>query len=287
MKLHRHLLVLASGLAFAEAAHAQSLLNGIVRGVIDGDNLLIEINGAIREVNLAYIVPAPGESAAQYLEELLPMGTPVQIDVAFTLSTGRMYGYVYQANGLVNKQMLEGGQSLIYRASPNGVIQSWYQEAQTTAQVAGLGYWQGSSALLGSPQSNSLMPAASYVGVGTLVLAAVGVGLFKLHNYLRKRPTHPKQKLSQLQRSLESSLSVQKQLERDLATGQQKVEEWMARAKEAVQQNDDNLARTALVQKRLEAEKAEQLRMDLQQVSQQVTEIRTSIDQIQNQKYFH
>lgn len=255
----------------SQAASAQALLSGTVERVIGGDDVLVNIDGQTVQVDLVYIRPPIGSLQAErqarnYLEELLPPGTPVQLDVAWRASDGRLFAYVYSSDGLVNLKMLEAGRSVAPWQLPNPVLQTWYSEAQTYAQANQLGVWQAVESASMAQAATPLPGGIPAWSVGGAV-AVVSLGLLAQQWRRKGARTQPlKRELRKLQGSLAEHLTEQKHLERQLQAAKQQVEVWVERAKLALQNDQEDLARQALLRKQAHLQEVERLQRSLDAV---------------------
>jgi endonuclease YncB( thermonuclease family) len=276
-------LLLGSLSAFLDsnAVSAQALLSGTVERVIGGDDVLVNINGQTVQVDLVYVRPPIGSLEAErqarnYLEELLPPGTPVQLDVAWRASDGRLFAYVYGRDGLVNVKMLEAGRSVAPWRLPNPVLQTWYSEAQTYAQANQLGVWQ---AVESASMAQAATPLPGGIPAWSLAVAVVSLGLLaqKFRRKRGRRASHPGRELHKLQGSLAEQLTEQKNLERQLQAAKQQVETWVERAKLALQNDQEDLARQALLRKQAHLKEVERLQQSLDAVAVQVETTRIEL----------
>ncbi|MCF2971502.1 PspA/IM30 family protein [Synechococcus sp. Nb3U1] len=269
-------------LASSRAASAQALLSGTVERVIGGDDVLVNIDGQTVQVDLVYIRPPIGSLQAErqarnYLEELLPPGTPVQLDVAWRASDGRLFAYVYSSDGLVNLKMLEAGRSVAPWQLPNPVLQTWYSEAQTYAQANQLGVWQAVESASMAQAATPLPGGIPAWSVGGAV-AVVSLGLLAQQWRRKGAKTQPlKQELRKLQGSLAEHLTEQKHLERQLQAAKQQVEVWVERAKLALQNDQEDLARQALLRKQAHLKEVERLQRSLDAVVMRVETTRIEL----------
>lgn len=211
---------------------------------------------------------------------------------------------MYNAEGLVNLEMLRQGQAVVYERFLYGANRERYLEAQELAQAARRGFWQqrnpvmpwefretaaqtsafaGSNVLDGSFLRENLAAAAG-VGIAT---AVVMVGLSKL---LWRKPSRQRvsirqmeRDLKQLQRSLATTLASRKQLERQYDQLLQKAEDWFVRAQKASQHDQDELARQALVQRNQHMSAAEAVRKSLDEVEAQAATLREGISRLESQ----
>ncbi|MFQ3585457.1 MAG: PspA/IM30 family protein [Cyanobacteriota bacterium] len=291
-------------------AAAQSSGTAQVRSVVDGDTFWADLNGRPTRFRLSY-VDAPeltqgrwGRLSQEALQNLIPTGSLVQVDTLYVTPEGLHIAQVYNADGLVNLEMLRQGHAVVYERFLHGANRQRYLEAQEGAQAARLGFWQQrspvmpwefretgvqTSAFAGANVLNGSFirenpTAAAGVGIATVV---VMVGLSKL---LWKKPSQKKvsirqmeRDLKQLQRSLTTTLASRKQLERQYDEILQKAEDWFIRAEQATQHQNDGMAREALVQRNQHMSAAEAVRKSLDEVEAQMVTIRESIARVESQ----
>ncbi|MFQ3612865.1 MAG: PspA/IM30 family protein [Cyanobacteriota bacterium] len=277
-------LLLGSLTAFlgSNAVSAQTMLSGTVERVIGGDDVLVNINGQTVQVDLVYVRPPIGSleverQARNYLEELLPPGTPVQLDVAWRASDGRLFAYVYSSDGLVNLKMLAAGRSVAPWRLPNPVLQTWYSEAQAYAQANQLGVWQAVESASMAQAATPLPGGIPLWGVGGAV-AVVSLGV--LAQKLRRkgaRTQPPNRDLRKLQGSLAEQLTEQKHLERQLQAAKQQADIWLERAKMALHNEQEDLARQALLRKQAHLKEVERLQQALDEATVRVESTRIEL----------
>ncbi|MEN9231280.1 MAG: PspA/IM30 family protein [Thermostichus sp. DG02_5_bins_236] len=277
-------LLLGSLTAFlgSNAVSAQTMLSGTVERVIGGDDVLVNINGQTLQVDLVYVRPPLGSveverQARNYLEELLPPGTPVQLDVAWRASDGRLFAYVYSSDGLVNLKMLEAGRAVAPWRLPNPVLQAWYSEAQTYAQANQLGVWQ---AVESASMAQAATPLPGGIPLWSVGGAVAVVSLGVLAQKLRRkgaRTQPPKRDLRKLQGSLAEHLTEQKHLERQLQAAKQQADTWLERAKMALHNEQEDLARQALLRKQAHLKEVERLQQALDEATVRVESTRIEL----------
>ncbi len=261
-----------SVLAFATSVQAQTL-EGVVIDILDGDHLLVDFNGQQLIVNLAYIrPPLDGNwdlAATDHLNQLVPAGTLVTFEPAFRLGDIH-YGYLSADGVMVNLQMLEAGLVETPWQIPPGKSAAYdYAETQAIAQGNGL------YAPPPTPLPNWTGPA---IGVGGALLVMGAIRAMK-RKHVAKPATPRKVSNKQLQETLTTTLATQKQLERDYAEAQMKADEWFQRAEQAMQQNEEDLAKQALVEKKRFHQKAQDLQKTLEVTQAQVSDLRHQLDQ--------
>ena len=82
-------------------------------------------------------------AATNYLSQLLPVGTTIQIEVGteHTDLYGRLLAYIYKGNLDINKEMVRKGYAVTYFIYPNLSYFGEYQNALVQARSQGLGIW--------------------------------------------------------------------------------------------------------------------------------------------------
>jgi micrococcal nuclease len=291
-------------------AAAQSSGTARVRSVVDGDTFWADLNGRPTRFRLAY-VDAPeltqgrwGRLSQEALQNLLPTGSLVQVDTLYVTPEGLHIAQVYNADGLVNLEMLRQGQAVVYERFLQGANRQCYLEAQEAAQAARLGFWQQRNPVMPWEFRETATQTSAFAGVnvldGSLIrenpAAAAGVGIATavvmvgLSKVLWRKPSRQRvsirqmeRDLKQLQRSLTTTLASRKQLERRYDEILQKAEDWFVRAEKASQQNQDDLAREALVRRNQHMSAAEAVRKSLDEVEAQVATLREGISRLESQ----
>lgn len=126
----------------------------VVRSVIDGDTIEVELGG--REYRLRYIgVDTPERGEPYYAEATeanrqLVEGQPIILvkDVSETDRFGRLLRYVYLEDGtFVNAELLRQGMARRVTFPPDVAQQTHFGQVQEEARLAGRGLW-GLSELL-------------------------------------------------------------------------------------------------------------------------------------------
>jgi micrococcal nuclease len=130
--------------------------NATVARAVDGDTLVVEIDGTDERLRLIGIdTPESvaedrpdecyGHEAAEHLRELLPAGTPIRIerDVEPRDQYDRLLGYAYRAaDGLfVNEALVAGGYAEAKEFPPNTTLHEQLEAAETAARSADVGFW--------------------------------------------------------------------------------------------------------------------------------------------------
>jgi len=135
--------------------------NGTVVNVVDGDTIdvLLDVGDGPVEERIRLIgidtpetkqpdspVECFGPEATAFVEELLPMGTPVRVerDVVARDDFGRLLGYVYRSDdGLfVNETIVRQGYATPLSIEPNTTFERLMIEAARAAESDDLGLWQ-------------------------------------------------------------------------------------------------------------------------------------------------
>lgn len=138
-------LVGAQPLAQPAAGSAQAL-GATVLSIGDGDTIRVRQAGRILTVRLACI-DAPetaqspyGQLARRYLQQRLPTGLAVRLEVKTTDRYGRTVAEVIGALNL-NLAMVEAGQAFAYRQYLGGCNRQAYLDAEERASRLGVGVW--------------------------------------------------------------------------------------------------------------------------------------------------
>lgn len=138
------LLVLAALLPGAGSAQA---LKGEVLSIGDGDTIRVRQGGRAITVRLACI-DAPetaqrpyGQQARSYLQQRLPVGREVSLDVKTTDRYGRSVAEVISDIN-INLAMVEDGQAFSYRQYLGGCDAKEYLDAEYRASRRRYGVWQ-------------------------------------------------------------------------------------------------------------------------------------------------
>ena len=138
------LLTLASLLATAPAA---ALPTATVLSIGDGDTLRVRQGGRALTIRLACI-DAPetaqspwGQQARRYLQQRLPIGRTVSLDVKTTDRYGRTVAEVISDIN-INLVLVEDGQAFAYRQYLGGCDAKEYLDAEYRASRRRYGVWQ-------------------------------------------------------------------------------------------------------------------------------------------------
>ena len=138
------LLVLAALLPGAGSAQA---IKGEVLSIGDGDTIRVRQGGRAITVRLACI-DAPetaqrpyGQQARSYLQQRLPVGREVSLDVKTTDRFGRSVAEVISDIN-INLAMVEDGQAFAYRQYLGGCDAKEYLDAEYRASRRRYGVWQ-------------------------------------------------------------------------------------------------------------------------------------------------
>ncbi len=88
--------------------------------------------------------------------------------------------------------------------------------------------------------------------------------------------------LVQLRQAVATAIASQKRMERQYEQAQQNVDEWQRRAELALRNNDENLAREALVRKKTFTETAQSFKKQVEDQSNQVHVLRTNMTKLES-----
>ena len=113
----------------------------------DGDTIRVRQAGKALTVRLACI-DAPetakspyGQQARTYLQQRLPIGREVSLNIKTTDRYGRSVAEVFSGVN-INLALVEDGQAFVYRQYLSGCDSKAYLEAEDRASRARLGVWQ-------------------------------------------------------------------------------------------------------------------------------------------------
>lgn len=135
--------------------------NAVVERVVDGDTLVVVVEGAEERVRLIGMntpesvdrrrpVMCFGKEASAHLDELVPAGTPVRLerDVEVRDRYDRLLAYLYRASdGLfVNLAMVTDGYAQQYTFPPNVAHTEAFGRAERQARADGTGLWSACEA---------------------------------------------------------------------------------------------------------------------------------------------
>lgn len=127
-----------------------------VKRVIDGDTVVIRINGVDERVRLIGVdtpetkdprkpVQCFGEEASAFTKSLLPEGTPLRLerDVEERDRFGRLLAYVYRLDDdlFVNRELVARGYAMPLTIAPNVTHADEFVALAAAARDAGLGLW--------------------------------------------------------------------------------------------------------------------------------------------------
>ena len=122
-------------------------ITATVLSVGDGDTIRVRQTGQVLTVRLACI-DAPendqtpyGQQARRYLQQRLPIGREVSLNIKTTDRYGRTVAEVISEIN-INLALVEDGQAFAYRQYLRGCDAKAYQEAEERASRARLGVWQ-------------------------------------------------------------------------------------------------------------------------------------------------
>jgi len=150
-----------SGASPSELSPNELSPNGTVKYVVDGDTIdvLLDVgDGPIEErirligidtpetVRPDFPVECFGPEASAFVQELLPIGTPIRVerDVVARDDFGRLLGYVYRTDdGLfVNETIVRQGYATPLSIEPNTTFEQVMVDAARAAESDDLGLWQ-------------------------------------------------------------------------------------------------------------------------------------------------
>ena len=129
---------------------------GTVVRVVDGDTVVVNVNGTEEKVRLIGIdtpetvdprkpVQCFGREASNHTKELLPPGTPVTLvaDVEPRDRYRRMLSYIYRSsdNLFVNLALVNDGYARVYTYPPNVAHVDEFRAAERSARDAKRGLW--------------------------------------------------------------------------------------------------------------------------------------------------
>ncbi len=154
------LLVIAVSACGSAASHGDPSdaveANATVVRVVDGDTLVVDVDGVDERVRLIGIntpesvdrnrpVMCFGKEASHHLAELLEPGTAVRLerDVEPRDRYDRLLAYVYRASDgrFMNLAMVTDGYAQQYTFPPNVAHTEQFGEAERAARAAGVGLW--------------------------------------------------------------------------------------------------------------------------------------------------
>lgn len=134
----------------------QKLLNATVVRVVDGDTIIIKVNGREERVRMLCVdtpesvspnvAPQPfGKEASEFTKTALPAGTSIQIETGLGDGRdkyGRLLVYIYVDGKMFNETLLEKGLARVaYVYSPNTKYVDRFNEIQKKAQANEIGIW--------------------------------------------------------------------------------------------------------------------------------------------------
>jgi endonuclease YncB( thermonuclease family) len=135
-----------AALAWPAGVAAQGV-SATVLSIGDGDTIRVRQAGKALTVRLACI-DAPetaqgpyGQQARNYLQQRLPVGREVSLEVKTTDRYGRSVAEVFSGVN-INLALVEDGQAFAYRQYLSGCDAKAYLEAEERASRARLGVWQ-------------------------------------------------------------------------------------------------------------------------------------------------
>jgi endonuclease YncB( thermonuclease family) len=138
--------VALTALAWPAGVAAQGVKTTVL-SIGDGDTIRVRQAGKALTVRLACI-DAPetaqspyGQQARTYLQQRLPIGREVSLDIKTTDRYGRSVAEVFSGVN-INLALMEDGQAFAYRQYLSGCDATAYLEAEERANRARLGVWQ-------------------------------------------------------------------------------------------------------------------------------------------------
>jgi micrococcal nuclease len=129
------------------------VLHDVIARVVDGDTIVGRSAGRVRLIGIntpelsghASIVRCFGREAAHRMEELLPEGTAIQLqlDVEHQDKYGRLLAYVYRETdgAFVNAMLVEQGYAMVATIPPNVAHVNQLLDLQTLARAKQRGLW--------------------------------------------------------------------------------------------------------------------------------------------------
>ncbi len=132
--------------------------NAVIERVVDGDTVVIEIDGRSENARLIGIdtpetvkpdfpVECFGPEASAATKAWLPEGTPVRLerDVEARDDYGRLLVYLYRATDgmFVNLELVHGGYATVLTFPPNTAHVDQFVDAANQARTNGVGLWSG------------------------------------------------------------------------------------------------------------------------------------------------
>ena len=132
--------------------HEHGEANAIVKRVVDGDTIVVDINGSRDRAPLGIDTPESvavncpeqgfGRESAAYLTSLLPRGTKVTLarDIESRDQYDRLLAYVVRSSDqlLVNLNLLERGHASVMIYEPNSFCRELFEDAENDAFQAGI-----------------------------------------------------------------------------------------------------------------------------------------------------
>ncbi|MEB3236519.1 MAG: thermonuclease family protein [Candidatus Sericytochromatia bacterium] len=160
MKVERRLLpLLLSLIGFLGASPAEALvIEGRVVRVSDGDTVAVAAKNGVEKIRLLGIdcpekAQAPWGPRAKAFTQGRVAGKTVRIetDVQERDKYGRLLGYLFVGNELVNESLVREGLAMLYTAPPNVRFSERLLAAQRGARGSGKGIWSKRDGLKQSP----------------------------------------------------------------------------------------------------------------------------------------
>jgi len=132
---------------FSLPAVSHGMQKGVFISIIDGDSMMVSIEGRAREVRLIGI-DAPewgqeyGTKAKTYSLKFCygkPLG--IEYDVSKRDRFGRMLAYVYVGEKMLNEELVKSGLALAVKYNPNTKHHAQLVRAQEWAKKNRMGFW--------------------------------------------------------------------------------------------------------------------------------------------------
>lgn len=152
MALARRLAPLLVLVAVAVSAAAQSVLEGTVTRVVDGDTIHVRVGGQIETVRYIGVNtpevhhPRKGEepggrAAAAVNRDLAGRRVRLELDTQSRDRYGRLLAYVWVDDTMVNAELVRRGFAQVMTVPPNVRHQALFLKLQREARDAGRGLW--------------------------------------------------------------------------------------------------------------------------------------------------
>jgi micrococcal nuclease len=151
--LARRLLPLIVVLALVVSAAAQSMLEGAVVRIVDGDTIHVRIGDRVEKVRYIGVntpevhhpvkreEPGGREAAAVNRDLVGGQRVRLELDVQPRDRYGRLLAYVWLADTMVNAELVRRGFAQVMTVPPNVRYQSLFLKLQREAREAHRGLW--------------------------------------------------------------------------------------------------------------------------------------------------